>query len=130
MSAVTPLLRRLTEGGDDFSKNQRVLARYMLANYQSVAFATVAQLADQSGVSEATVVRFAQALDFSGYPELQNEIRRLVRAELRGADRFKRGIAPKAAARTPLDLITEKERENIAALYDVFDRQAFAKALA
>ena len=35
----------------------------------------------------------------------------------------------KAPARTPLDIITEKERENIAALYDSHDPQAFAKAL-
>ncbi len=62
MSATTPLIRRLNDGADAFSKNQRVLARYVLANYQSVAFATVAQLATQSGVSEATVVRFAKAL--------------------------------------------------------------------
>src|SRR3954464_15410423 len=130
MSAATSLLRRLNEGAQDFSRNQRVLARYVLANYQSVAFSTVAQLATQSGVSEATIVRFAQALDFSGYPELQKEIRRLVRAELRGVDRFKRGADRKTPARTPLDLIAEKERENISALYDAFDPQAFAKALA
>jgi DNA-binding MurR/RpiR family transcriptional regulator len=129
MSAATPLLRRLNEGANAFSKNQRVLARYVHANYQSVAFATVAQLAEQSGVSEATIVRFAQALDFSGYPELQKEIRRLVRAELRGVERFKLGAAQKTPARTPLDLITEKERENISALYEAFDPQAFAKAL-
>ena len=107
-----------------------MLARHVLANYQSVAFATVAQLAQDSGVSEATVVRFAKALDFAGYPDFQNEVRRLVRAELRGAERFKRGAAPRAAARTPLDLIIEKERANIAALYESFDPQAFAKALA
>ncbi len=129
MNAATPLIRRLNDGADGFSKNQRMLARYVLANYQSVAFATVAQLADQSGVSEATIVRFAKALDFSGYPGLQKEIRRLVRAELRGVERFKLGAARKAPARTPLDLITEKERENISALYDSHDPQAFGKAL-
>jgi DNA-binding MurR/RpiR family transcriptional regulator len=132
MSAATPLIRRLSDGADALSKNQRVLARYVLANYQSVAFATVAQLATQSGVSEATVVRFAKALDFSGYPDLQKEIRRHVRAELRGVERFKLGAAhnDKAPARTPLDRITEKERENISALYDSYDPQAFAKAVA
>ena len=51
MSAATPLIRRLNDGADAFSKNQRVLARYVLAHYQSVAFATVAQLATQSGVT-------------------------------------------------------------------------------
>ena len=130
MSTDTPLVRRLKEGAEGFSRNQRLLARHVLANYQSVAFATVAQLAEDSGVSEATVVRFAKALDFDGYPAFQQEIRRLVRAELRGVDRFKRGVAPRPPARTPLDIVAEKERENLAALYEAFDAHAFAKAVA
>ncbi len=129
MRTRTPLIRRLKDEGGRFSKNQRVLARHVLANYQAVAFVTVAQLAAQSGVSEATIVRFAKALGFDGYPAFQKEIRRLVRAELRGVERFKLGAARKAPARTPLDLITEKERENISALYDSFDALAFGKAL-
>jgi DNA-binding MurR/RpiR family transcriptional regulator len=129
MRTETPLIRRLKDGAAGLSKNQRVLARYVLANYQAVAFATVAQFAQQSGVSEATIVRFAKALDFDGYPALQKEIRRLVRAELRGVERFKLGVAHKAPARTPLDPVMEKERENISALYDSFDPQAFGKAL-
>jgi DNA-binding MurR/RpiR family transcriptional regulator len=105
-----------------------VLARYVAANYQSVAFATVSELAEQSGVSEATIVRFAKALEFSGYPAFQKEIRRLVRAELPGAERFKLGARPKAAARTPLDLVVDKERENISALHESFDAKSFDKA--
>lgn len=129
MQDQTPLMRRLRDGAEALSKNQRALARHVLANYQSVAFATVAQLAEQSGVSEATVVRFAKALDFRGYPELQKEIRRLVRAELRGVERFRLGAARTAPARTPLDIIVEKERENISALYQSHDPRTFAKAV-
>ncbi|HYC44443.1 MAG TPA: MurR/RpiR family transcriptional regulator [Burkholderiales bacterium] len=129
MPADAPLIRRLKDGADAFSKNQRTLARYVLKNYESVAFATVSELAAQSGVSEATIVRFAKALDFSGYPAFQKEIRRLLRANLRGVERFKLGAEPKAARRTPLDAVTEKERENISALYDAFDARAFEKAV-
>ena len=102
MRTRTPLIRRLKDEGGRFSKNQRVLARHVLANYQAVAFVTVAQLAAQSGVSEATIVRFAKALGFDGYPAFQKEIRRLVRAELRGVERFKLGAARKAPANCAL----------------------------
>ena len=129
MHAYVPLLRRLRDEAGVFSKNQRLLARHVLANYQAVAFSTVAQLAPQAGVSEATIVRFAKLLGFSGYPEFQKEIRRLVRADLRGAERFRLGAAQTAPERTPLDLITEKERENIAALYQFHDPKAFAGAV-
>src|SRR5512132_3568274 len=124
--AEAPLLRRLKDSGDVLSKNQRTLARYVLKHYESVAFATVSALAQQSGVSEATVVRFVKALDFRGYPEFQNEVRRLLRADLRGVERFKLGAEPAAGRRTPLDAITAKERENISALYDSYDARAFA----
>jgi DNA-binding MurR/RpiR family transcriptional regulator len=129
MQTSTPLMRRLKDEAGLFSRTQRLLARHVLAHYQSVAFANVSQFAAQAGVSEATIVRFAKALDFSGYPALQKEIRRLVRAELQGAERFRLGAARKAPKRTPLDVITEKERENIAALYQSHDAQAFAGAL-
>lgn len=129
MSAEAPLIRRLKDGAEVFSRNQRRLARFVLANYQSVAFATVSQLAQQSGVSEATIVRFAKALDFSGYPAFQKEIRRLVRADLQGVERFKLGAVRNAPGQAPLDVITEKERENISALYESHDPHAFGKAL-
>lgn len=129
MPADAPLIRRLKHGADALSRNQRVLARHVLKNYESVAFATVSQLAGEAGVSEATVVRFAKALDFSGYPAFQKEVRRLLRADLRGIERFKLGAERKTAHRTPLDAITEKERENISALYDAYDEKAFANAV-
>src|SRR5881394_3963543 len=117
MAADAPLLKRLKEGADAFSRNQRALARHVLRNYESVAFATVSQLAEESGVSEATIVRFAKALDFSGYPEFQKEVRRLLRADLRGVERFKLGAELKAGQETPLDAVVASERENISALY-------------
>lgn len=129
MPADNPLIRRLKDGADRFSPNQRLLARYVLANHQTVAFSTISQFAEQAGVSEASVVRFAKVLDFPGYPAFQKEIRRLVRAELRGVERFRLGEARTGAARTPLDLVADKERDNLAALHEGFDARAFARAL-
>lgn len=130
MPAENPLIRNLKNGADRFSPNQRVLARHVLANHQAVAFSTISQLAQRTGVSEATIVRFAKTLGFPGYPAFQKEIRRLVRAELRGVERFRLGEAVAAARRTPLDIVADKERENLSALYDVFDARAYARALA
>ena len=130
MPADPPLIRRLKEGVDGFSRNQRVLARYVLANHQAVAFSTISQIAENTGVSEATIVRFAQALDFTGYPAFQKEVRRLVRAELRSVERFQLGEARTSPVHTPIDIVADKERDNLSALYDTFDVRVFAKALA
>lgn len=130
MDRHEPLLARIERSAQTFSRSQRTLARYVASHYQSVAFATVAQLARTTGVSEATVVRFAHALDFPGYPALQKEIRRLVRADLKGTERFAlsaRGARSERA--NALAPVLAKELENLAALRDGFDARAFRQAV-
>jgi DNA-binding MurR/RpiR family transcriptional regulator len=129
-SIDSALLRSLKLGAENFSRNQRALARYLLAHHQTVAFSTISQLARQSGISEATIVRFAKSLGFSGYPALQKEIRRMVRAELRGVERFRLAETRAGSARSPLDAVIEKERENLCALLESFDARAFGRAVA
>lgn len=52
------------------SKGQKLIAQYIIKNYDKVAFMTASKLGDTVGVSESTVVRFANALGYSGYPKL------------------------------------------------------------
>ena len=125
MKDDTDLLQRLAKGAERFSANQRVLAKFLHSHYQTVAFSNVSQFAEQSGVSEATVVRFAKALGFKGYPDLQKEVRRLVRADLKGTERFQLSQADASA----LDLVLQKEMENLGALREAFDASAFRQAL-
>ena len=129
----SPLFAQLTQRSEGYSPNQRTLARYILDNYQGVAFANVRQLAQQAGVSEATVVRFAKALEFSGYPALQREIRRVVRADLEGTERFRLSEttvqpAPAESGDGPLAAAIRKELENIAGLRQSLDHRAFRQA--
>ena len=125
MKSETDLLQRLAKGAEGYSAHQRALAKYVQAHYQTVAFSTVSQLAGLSGVSEATVVRFAKALGFKGYPDFQKEVRRLVRADLKGTERFQLSQADAS----PLDVVLQKEMENLGALREGFDAAAFRQAL-
>jgi DNA-binding MurR/RpiR family transcriptional regulator len=49
--------------------------QYIVDNYEEAIFLTASQLAQSVGVSEATVVRLAQALGFDGYPGMQSKFR-------------------------------------------------------
>ena len=62
------LLSVLSKGGNKFSKGQRIIAKYILSNYDKAAFMTAGRLGKIVGVSESTVVRFAAEL---GYNYLQ-----------------------------------------------------------
>lgn len=60
---------------DKLSPKHQVVARCIAENPAFAAFATAAELGERAGVSTATVVRFAQALGFNGYNELQQNAR-------------------------------------------------------
>ncbi|MEQ9199524.1 MAG: MurR/RpiR family transcriptional regulator, partial [Rhodospirillales bacterium] len=123
------LIASLREGVAGFSKSQRLLASFIAGHYQTVAFSTLSELASLSGVSEASIVRFARVLGFSGYPALQKEIRRLVRSDLKGTDRFSLTSEYAATGSDPLKVAIAKEMENIASLEESHDMRAFQDAI-
>ena len=53
------LLHSISEGMSGFSKGQKLIARYIIENYDKAAFMTASKLGNTVGVSESTVVRFA-----------------------------------------------------------------------
>jgi DNA-binding MurR/RpiR family transcriptional regulator len=59
----------------NLSPKQRRLARYLIDHEDVVAFASTSQIAEQTGTSAATVVRFCQVLGYEGYPDLQTAVR-------------------------------------------------------
>ena len=61
----------LQEAGQ-FTRQQQLLAEYILEHINDVPFLAVPILASEAKVSEATVVRFAQRLGFKGYSELKS----------------------------------------------------------
>ena len=67
---------------DGFSKRQRVIANYILSNYDKAAYMTASRLGKAISVSESTVVRFAAELGYEGYPEMQRALQELERQGL------------------------------------------------
>jgi DNA-binding MurR/RpiR family transcriptional regulator len=73
---------RIRESRQKMSKSFSRLADYILDNYVQAALMTATELAHQVDVDAATVVRFAQRLGYSGFPELQDEIKERVKQDL------------------------------------------------
>ncbi|NOV65408.1 DNA-binding MurR/RpiR family transcriptional regulator [Clostridium saccharobutylicum] len=106
------------------SKGQKLIAEYILKNYDKAAFMTAAKLGISVGVSESTVVRFANELGFSGYPKLQKALQELIknklttvqRLELRN-DYFSDGDALKG--------VLKADMENIRATLEKINQNTF-----
>lgn len=82
------LLIRVKQNYIKLSKGQKRIADYILENYDKVAFMTASHLGDIVGVSESTVVRFANALGYEGYPQLQKGLQESIKTKLTSVQRF------------------------------------------
>ena len=71
------ILTYLKDNLNTFSKRQKLIASYILENYDKAAYMTAAVLSETIGVSESTIVRFAAEIGFSGYPQMQKRLRQL-----------------------------------------------------
>ncbi len=78
----TDLLKIIQEKQNTFSKGQKQISSFILAHYDKAAYMTAAKLGALVGVSESTVVRFANELGFAGYPELQHSLQEMIRSKL------------------------------------------------
>lgn len=82
------LMRTIQMKFPRLSKGQKLIAEYILKHYDKAAFMTAAKLGTSVGVSESTVVRFANELGFSGYPKLQKALHDLIKNKLTTVQRI------------------------------------------
>ena len=82
------LLNKIDKNYEQMSKGQKLLADYILKNYDKAVFLTAAKLGKVVGVSESTVVRFSTQLGYQGYPGFQKALEELVRNKLNSIQRM------------------------------------------
>ncbi|QZY56886.1 MurR/RpiR family transcriptional regulator [Crassaminicella profunda] len=84
----TDLIKIIQKSFSRLSKGQKLIAQFITNNYDKAAFMTASKLGNKVGVSESTVVRFANALGYDGYPQLQKELQELIKTKLTTVQRL------------------------------------------
>lgn len=77
------VLEKIRQLYPKLTKSQKRVADYVATSYREAAFMTASRLAERVSVNEATVIRFAQALGYPGFPGLSDDIQATVQEELR-----------------------------------------------
>ncbi len=88
MEHSNDLIAKIQSMMGEFSKGQKLIARYIIENYDKAAFMTASKLGSTVGVSESTVVRFSTELGYDGYPKLQKALQELIRIKLTAVQRI------------------------------------------
>lgn len=106
-------------------------ARFVLDNPDAVALGTAAAVAQAAGVQPSTWVRFAQALGFSGFSELQEVCRTdlLGRSAPGGAAIRSFDPSTKTGSTGVLSIFAEHGRVALASLAESMDEDAFDDAV-
>ena len=119
------IIARLQKNFPRFTKSQRNIADYLLAHPDRVAFLTASRLARELGISESTVVRFAVALGYSGYPEMQKDVQEIIRNKLSTAERMKLSVGDKNI----LTKIIRTDIQNLQLTLEEISQEDFSRAV-
>ncbi len=109
---------------DSLSKGQKKIASYIKTNYEKSAFMTAAELGNAVGVSESTVVRFAAQIGFEGYPELQKNLREMLKSRLTSVQRME--TARKSDGVSYIDYALTADADMIKKTLEKVSREAFS----
>lgn len=120
------LLSVLARGSSKFSKGQRVIAKYILNNYDKAAFMTAGKLGRIVGVSESTVVRLAAELGYDGYPSMRKALQEMIRHRLTSVQRIE--VAKSMIDDTDLvKSIIGSDMQNLQATLELLEHDSFNK---
>ena len=128
MGSKNELLQNIEKGYPKFSKGQKKLADYIQEEYDKAAFLTAAKMGEVVGVSESTVVRFATALGYKGYPEFQKALEELVRTKLNSIQRMEVTYGRISQAEI-LDSVLQSDIEKIKLTMAGIDHNIFEMAV-
>lgn len=127
MDEKQDLIERLNLSGKRLSKSHRRIAEFIVSHYDKAVFMTAATLGEMVNVSESTVVRFAMALGYDGYPQLQHSLQELVRHRLTAVQRFE--MASDIPENDVLPTVLKADMQNIRHTVDQMDNAAFQEAV-
>jgi DNA-binding MurR/RpiR family transcriptional regulator len=93
-TAALTLSAEIRQRFDEFSRSQKDVGQYIVDHLDEAAFHTAEELARRANTSSSTVVRFAQALGFEGFPELQSSAQDEYRRQRESANGGGQLVAP------------------------------------
>lgn len=120
------LISLITENMPNMSKSHKRIGQYLVDHYDRAVSMTATKLGEENGVSESTVVRFANELGFRGYPELQKALQNLIKTKLTSVQRI--DVSDKTMGPDVLSAVMANDIENLKASDAQIDRAQFSSA--
>ena len=122
------IITRINKAYSGMSKRHKQIASYILGHYDQAAFMTAAKMGEALSISESTVVRFAAAIGYEGYPEMQAALAAWVKTKLNAVQKV--GAAYRGSSQSEvLTSVLSSDMEKIQDTIDNLDPAAFDTAV-
>ncbi|MCU0585247.1 MAG: MurR/RpiR family transcriptional regulator [Desulfobacterales bacterium] len=108
-----PYTQLLAQQAGELTPAQRKLFDYILDHDEEAVFLNIHELSERVGISVATVVRLSRALGFKGFPEFQQQLRRLFKEKLTTIARLEKSGAGEAGDGRILLDVMRRDIDNI-----------------
>ena len=125
---MNDLLSNIQSRLPEFSKGQRLIAKYIIEHYDKAAFMTASKLGQTVSVSESTVVRFATELGFDGYPHLQRALQEMIRNKLTAVQRME-VTTDRIGNQDVLRMVMSADIEKLRITMEEIDRDVFNRVV-
>ena len=73
---------RIRKSYSNLTRSSKKIAEFLLSNMEDAAFFDISTYSRKINVSESTVMRFARALGYDGFPKMQEELRAWVKSQI------------------------------------------------
>ncbi|MFY9213923.1 MAG: MurR/RpiR family transcriptional regulator [Tissierellaceae bacterium] len=122
------LIKKIKEEYPRLSKGHKLIANFILEDYDKAAFMTAAALGQAIDISESTVVRFANRLGYEGYRDLQKDLQGLIKNKLTTIQRL--NLAEREYSNDDtLPKLMERDMENIKKTINEINLEKFNEAV-
>lgn len=117
---------RVTERRERLTQSELRIAEWLEGNVEMVAFQTVQEMARATGVSEATIVRFARKLGYDSFSAMQREVQEGLQQQFSLGDKLQRALGDEEG---PLARAFRRDVANLQRTYERLEEADFAAAV-
>ncbi len=123
------LKEKIRDHYNKLSKNLQLVADFFVENFDKIPFLSVQEIAEQSGASVASVVRFAQKIGYSGFTEIRNAVAENLQKQLKTEDRFPLIKESEKDEEDILTSVANQDIQNINETFKIIGREDFKQAV-
>jgi DNA-binding MurR/RpiR family transcriptional regulator len=119
----------ILEHYDELTKSEKRIADFMSQNQDEAAFLSAAEIAGRLDLSEATMVRFARALNFASYPALRESLQENFRHRVTHSARLRSSLGELLETGDIFERLVASEVNFLTESLQTLDREAFRAAV-